>query len=79
MTVLSASVMPSYDTPLPSLNAALRLECWYHGSLTRVRSEYLVRDEGDFLVRVLINNLNKVVLISGPTAFIGQTGRHSLA
>ncbi|VDN93845.1 unnamed protein product [Brugia pahangi] len=41
--------MPTYDIPRPSQEAVLRLESWYHGLLTRFRSECLVQSEGDFL------------------------------
>ncbi|VDK23131.1 unnamed protein product [Anisakis simplex] len=50
MSVATAS-SPNYDVPRPSAECALRLEAWYHGQLTRVRAESLVRAEGDFLVR----------------------------
>lgn len=52
MSVLTAA-MPVYDVPRPSHEAALLIECWYHGLLTRIRSESLVRAEGDFLVSFL--------------------------
>ncbi|VDO16479.1 unnamed protein product [Brugia timori] len=45
--------MPTYDIPRPSQEAVLRLESWYHGLLTRFRSECLVQSEGDFLVSIL--------------------------
>uniref|UniRef100_A0AAF5PJA3 SH2 domain-containing protein n=1 Tax=Wuchereria bancrofti TaxID=6293 RepID=A0AAF5PJA3_WUCBA len=47
---LGTIVMPTYDISRPSQEAILRLESWYHGLLTRLRSECLVRSEGDFLI-----------------------------
>uniref|UniRef100_A0A0R3S323 SH2 domain-containing protein n=1 Tax=Elaeophora elaphi TaxID=1147741 RepID=A0A0R3S323_9BILA len=59
---LIATVMPTYDIPRPSQEAVLRLESWYHGLLTRFRSECLVRSEGDFLVRDSISFKGDFVL-----------------
>lgn len=41
---------PSYDIPQLPVDFSLRLEPWYHGMITRIRSESLVTSEGDFLV-----------------------------
>nr|CRZ22496.1 Bm8573 [Brugia malayi] len=54
--------MPTYDIPRPSQEAVLRLESWYHGLLTRFRSECLVQSEGDFLVRDSISFKGDFVL-----------------
>ncbi|VDO31631.1 unnamed protein product, partial [Onchocerca flexuosa] len=54
--------MPTYDIPRPSQEAVLALECWYHGLLTRLRSECLVQSEGDFLVRDSISFKGDFVL-----------------
>uniref|UniRef100_A0A915PRJ1 SH2 domain-containing protein n=1 Tax=Setaria digitata TaxID=48799 RepID=A0A915PRJ1_9BILA len=54
--------MPPYDIPRPSQETILRLECWYHGLLTRLRAECLVRSEGDFLVRDSISFKGDFVL-----------------
>ncbi|EFO19248.1 hypothetical protein LOAG_09246 [Loa loa] len=59
---LVAAVTPTYDIPRPSHEAVLRLETWYHGMLTRLRSECLVRSEGDFLVRDSISFKGDYVL-----------------
>uniref|UniRef100_F1KWC0 Breast cancer anti-estrogen resistance protein 3 n=1 Tax=Ascaris suum TaxID=6253 RepID=F1KWC0_ASCSU len=61
MSVATAS-SPNYDVPRPSAESTLRLECWYHGLLTRVRAESLVRAEGDFLVRDSISSKGDFVL-----------------
>ncbi|CAG9536773.1 unnamed protein product [Cercopithifilaria johnstoni] len=54
--------MSTYDIPRPSQEAVLRLEPWYHGLLTRLRSECLVRSEGDFLIRDSISFKGDFVL-----------------
>ncbi|VDK73288.1 unnamed protein product [Litomosoides sigmodontis] len=60
---LVATVMPTaYDIPRPSREAVLELESWYHGMLTRLQSECLVRSEGDFLVRDSISFKGDFVL-----------------
>lgn len=59
---LATASSPTYDVPLPSADASLRLESWYHGAITRIRSESLVRAEGDFLVRDSISSKGDFVL-----------------
>lgn len=49
---LVTTITPTYDIPRSSQEVVLQLESWYHGLLTRLRSECLVRSEGDFLVSV---------------------------
>ncbi|VDM47086.1 unnamed protein product [Toxocara canis] len=61
MSVATAS-SPNYDVPRPSAESTLRLECWYHGMVTRVHAESLVRSEGDFLVRDSISSKGDFVL-----------------
>ncbi|KAL3989240.1 SH2 domain family protein [Acanthocheilonema viteae] len=62
MSLVATSVTPTYDIPRPSQEAVLQLESWYHGLLTRLRSECLVRSEGDFLVRNSISFKGDFVL-----------------
>lgn len=45
-----AETSPTYDHPRPSCEGLLQMEPWYHGKITRYRSECLVQCEGDFLV-----------------------------
>ncbi|VDM95984.1 unnamed protein product [Thelazia callipaeda] len=71
MTLL-ASIMPTYDVPRASQESVLRLECWYHGMLTRLRAECLVCSQGDFLVRDSISFKGDFVL----TAFWNGNALH---
>uniref|UniRef100_A0A0N5AT31 SH2 domain-containing protein n=1 Tax=Syphacia muris TaxID=451379 RepID=A0A0N5AT31_9BILA len=59
---ISAKESPDYDSPLRLTSSNLSLEPWYHGKITRIRSESLVKKAGDFLVRDSISMPGDYVL-----------------
>ena len=64
---------PSLTQP-PSQRSLLALEDWYHGPISRLEAEQLLRQDGDFLVRESHQTPGQFVL----TGMQGQSRKHLL-